>query len=58
MKEPGPRFENLVGSHLLKWVELEQDTRGRELELRYFRDVDRREVDFLVTEERKPLLAA
>ena len=29
---------------------------GRDLELRCFRDVDRREVDFVVTEERRPLL--
>jgi predicted AAA+ superfamily ATPase len=50
------RFENLVASHLLKWVHFEQDARGRDLELRYFRDVDRREVDFVVVEGRKPLL--
>jgi predicted AAA+ superfamily ATPase len=54
--EQAPRFENLVACHLLKWVHHEQDTRGRDLELRYFRDVDRREVDFVVTERRKPLL--
>ena len=52
-----PRFENLVASHLLKWVHFEQDTQGRDLELRYFRDVDGREVDFIVTEGRKPILA-
>lgn len=51
-----PRFENLVASHLLKWVHFEVDSRGRDLELRYFRDVDGREVDFVVTEERKPIL--
>jgi hypothetical protein len=46
------RFENLVAAHLLKWVHFEQDTRGRDLELRYFRDTDGREVDFVVTEGR------
>jgi hypothetical protein len=51
-----PRFENLVGSHLLKWVHFEQDTQGRELELRYFRDLEGREVDFVVTERRQPTL--
>src|SRR6185295_8817172 len=51
------RFENLVASHLLKWVQYQQDTQGRDLELRYFRDVEGREVDFVVTERRKPLLA-
>ena len=53
--EPGPRFENMVASHLLKWVEHQVDTEGRELELRYFRDVDGREVDFVITERRKPI---
>jgi predicted AAA+ superfamily ATPase len=41
------RFENLVASHLLKWVHFQFDSAGRELELRYFRDVDGREVDFV-----------
>jgi uncharacterized protein len=49
------RFENLVASHLLKWVHFEQDTQGRDLELRYFRDIDRREVDFVVTERGRPI---
>ncbi len=47
------RFENLVACHLLKWVHFEQDTRGRDLELRYFRDLEGREVDFVVTEGRR-----
>lgn len=50
------RFENLVASHLLKWVHFEQDAQGREVELRYFRDTDGREVDFVVVEGRRPLL--
>lgn len=50
------RFENLVASHLLKWVHHEQDVRGRDLELRYFRDTDGREVDFVVIEGRRPVL--
>ncbi len=53
--EPGARFENLVASHLLKWVEFQIDTEGRDLELRYFRDIDGREVDFVVTERRVPV---
>jgi predicted AAA+ superfamily ATPase len=54
--EDAPRFENLVASHLLKWVHFEQDARGREIELRYFRDTDGREVDFVVVERRRPIL--
>ncbi|MBU2573874.1 MAG: ATP-binding protein [Elusimicrobia bacterium] len=49
------RFENLVAVHLKKWVELESDARGRELELRYFRDVQGREVDFVIVENRRPV---
>ena len=49
------RFENLVASHLLKWVDFQQDARGRAVELRYFRDTDRREVDFVVVENRRPI---
>ncbi len=54
--EPGPRFENLVACHLLKWVHYQQDTQGRDVELRFFRDVDRREVDFVVVENQRPFL--
>lgn len=50
------RFENLVACHLLKWVHFEQDCKGRSLELRYFRDLEGREVDFVVVDGRKPLL--
>jgi predicted AAA+ superfamily ATPase len=50
------RFENLVAAHLLKWVHWEQDAGGREIDLRYFRDTDGREVDFVVVERRAPVL--
>ena len=49
------RFENLVAMALLKWVHYQHDAEGRDLELRYFRDIDGREVDFVVTESRKPI---
>lgn len=54
--EESLRFENLVAAHLLKWVHWQQDTEGRDMELQYFRDVDGREVDFVVIENRKPIL--
>jgi hypothetical protein len=54
--DPAARFENLVASHLLKWVHHAQDAEGRDLELRYFRDTDGREVDFVVVEKRAPVL--
>lgn len=53
----GVRFENMVAVHLLKWVHFLQDVEGRDLELRYFRDIDGREVDFIITEKLKPILA-
>jgi predicted AAA+ superfamily ATPase len=56
VRENGPRFENLVACHLAKWVEFQQDVQGRDLELRYFRDVDGREVDFVVCERGQPKL--
>lgn len=54
--DPGARFENVVGAHLLKWVHWQQDVEGRDCELRYFRDQDGREVDFVVVEKSRPLL--
>jgi predicted AAA+ superfamily ATPase len=50
------RFENLVACALLKWVHFQQDTFAEEIELRYFRDVDGREVDFVITKDAKPIL--
>jgi len=54
--DPAARFENLVACHLLKWVHFRQDTEGLDLELRYFRDTDGREVDFVVTDRGRPTL--
>jgi uncharacterized protein len=56
MPDSAKRLENLVASHLLKWIHYREDTEGADLELRYFRDTDGREVDFVVTEDQKPLL--
>ena len=51
------RFENLVASHLLKYCHYHQDTKGIKMELRYLRDIDKREVDFLVLKNKKPFFA-
>ena len=50
------RFENLVASHLLKWTNFREDAEGFPTELRYFRDIEGREVDFVVVEKGKPVL--
>lgn len=52
--DPALRFENLVACHLLKWCFFLQDAEGRDAEIRYFRDVDKREVDFVIVENREP----
>ena len=52
--DPAQRLENMVASHLLKWVHFEADVSGRGLELLYFTDIDGREVDFVVVEDRRP----
>jgi uncharacterized protein len=55
IEDEGARFENLVASHLLKWVHWQNDVEGRDAELRYFRDIDGREVDFVVVVARRPV---
>jgi predicted AAA+ superfamily ATPase len=55
-ESPGAKFENFVAGHLLKWCHFMQDTEGREIELRYFRDTDKREVDFVLVERKKPIM--
>lgn len=54
--DEGGRFENFVGSHLLKWCHWMEDAEGEDMELRYFRDKEQREVDFVVVLNRKPIL--
>ena len=55
--EGGARFENLVASQLLKYCHFIEDTEGHAMELRYLRDTDKREVDFVVLKGRRPLFA-
>jgi len=57
IEDAGARFENFVASHLLKYCHFIQDTEGHKMELRYIRDTDKREVDFVVIKNKKPLFA-
>lgn len=52
----GQRAETLVACHLLKAVDTWQDVGLGLFELRYLRDKDKREVDFLVVKDRHPWL--
>lgn len=51
---PGAKLENLVASHLYKAVQFWTDRGLGEYGLYYLRDKEKREVDFLVTKNRKP----
>jgi predicted AAA+ superfamily ATPase len=52
--EMSKRFENFVACSLLKWVHYRQDVFGENVELSYFRDIDGREVDFILTINKTP----
>ncbi|MCP4292557.1 MAG: ATP-binding protein [bacterium] len=56
VKNLGARLENLVACHILKWCHFLEDTEGRDVELRYYRDTTGREVDFVVLEENNPIM--
>jgi hypothetical protein len=47
----------LVASQLLKLCHWLEDTEGHRMELRYLRDTDGREVDFVVMQGKRPLFA-
>ena len=51
------RFENMVASHLLKYCHFLEDTEGFKMELRFLRDTDKREIDFVVIKNKKALFA-
>ncbi len=57
IEKPGIRFENLVASHLLKYCHYLEDVQGYRMELRFLRDTDKREIDFVVLKDKKPMFA-
>lgn len=57
VEDEAARFENLIASHLLKFVHFITDNEGHRAELYYLRDVDKRETDFLATINSKPWFA-
>ena len=52
--EAGNRNENLVACHLLKAIDWWQDQGFGEFDIYFLRTKDKREVDFLVSKDRKP----
>ncbi len=57
VEDPGARFENMTACQLLKFCHFHEDAEGQKMELRYIRDTDKREVDFVVLKNKKPLFA-
>lgn len=55
VENPGSKFENMVASHLLKLVHFYNDTGQAQLDLHYLRNKEKEEVDFLVSNKKKPL---
>jgi uncharacterized protein len=50
----GARFENMVASHLLKYCHFIEDTEGDLMELKFLRDSEKREIDFVVLKNNEP----
>jgi uncharacterized protein len=57
VSDEGARFENLVACQLLKYCHFMEDSEGYRMDLRFLRDTDKREVDFVVLKEGRPLFA-
>jgi len=56
-EDPAARFENLVASNLLKYCHQQEDWEGDRMELAFIRDSQKREIDFIVVRDKKPLFA-
>lgn len=54
IEDKGARLENFVASHLYKAIQFWTDRGLGDFGLYYLRDKEKREVDFLVTKDRKP----
>ncbi len=57
LENQSAKLENIVASHLLKLVHFLADAHGYKTELYFLRDREGREVDFLVTHNRRPWFA-
>lgn len=54
ISDPGSRFENFVAAHLLKAVHYWTDRGLGHYEMYYLRDLDKHEIDFMVTKDGVP----
>ena len=53
-QNPGSRIENFVASYLLKYCHFREDYYGENIELRFLRDREQREIDFLLVKDGVP----
>jgi predicted AAA+ superfamily ATPase len=53
-EDTGARLENLVANHLLRFTHWCEDVLGVASDLRFFRNTDRKEVDFVVLKKKSP----
>jgi predicted AAA+ superfamily ATPase len=55
IEDPGARFENIVASHLLKNCHTWSDIGYGRYDLQFWRDLEKNEVDFIITKKNKPV---
>lgn len=56
VEDDGARFENMVAVHLQKFVHFYREQGLEKMELYYLRDIDQREVDFIITKNQEPYM--
>jgi len=54
VEDEGARFENMIACHLLKFVQFLHEYEGLKTDLFYLRNVEKKEVDFMVTVNTDP----
>ncbi len=54
ISDEGKRFENMIASHLYKFCDHLRNAEGFKASLHYIRDIEKREVDFLVAVDGRP----
>ena len=54
IESEGPRFENLIACHLLKYVDFLSDSGEAKAKLYYLKNKQKQEIDFLIVKNNKP----
>ena len=54
IRNEGARFENWIASEISHFIHLREDALGEDWELQFFRDTEKREVDFVLLKDFKP----